>query len=130
MISSHRHIPIAFSLLSAGHAVEIDDGYTLLDTNALLTKGRDGCLAFIVTGDSMREGLLPGFIVVIDPNREPRNGDAVAVSVNNELCVKIFERQAQRLYLVPQNGDYPVREVRPVDALHILGVVTGHLALY
>lgn len=131
MISSHRQIPLAFSLLSAGHAAELpDDGYALLDTNALLTKGRSGCLAFVVTGDSMREGLLPGYIVVIDPNREPRNGDAVAVSVDNETCVKIFCRERQGLYLVPQNSDYPIKEIRPTDSLHILGVVTGHLAIY
>ena len=131
MPTSQQAIPLALSLLSAGPAVELhDDGYVLLDTNLLLTGGRDGCLAFIVTGDSMRDDIQPGYVVVIDPNREPRNGDAVAVCINNETCVKIFEREQQRLYLVPKNGEYPTREVRADDSLHILGVVVGHLAIY
>lgn len=131
MSASHQAIPLAFSLLSAGPAVEIDgDGYALLDTNFLLTGGRDGCLAFIVTGDSMQPDIHPGFIVVIDPHKEPRNGDAVAVSINNETCVKIFEREQQRLYLVPRNSEYPIKEIRPTDSVHILGVVTGHLSVY
>lgn len=131
MPTSHKAIPLAYSLLAAGPAVELhDDGYVLLDTNQLLTGGREGCLAFIVTGDSMRDDIQPGYIIVIDPNKEPKNGDAVAVSINNETCVKIFERTEQRLYLVPKNGDYPTREVKASDSLHILGVVTGHISIY
>lgn len=130
MSHSQRHIPLADSLLSAGHAVEIADGYALLDINELLTGGREGCLALVVTGESMKEDIFPGSIVVIDPHKEPQNGDAVAVSINNETCVKLFERHKQRLYLVPKNPDYPVREVKATDALHILGVVLSHFAVY
>lgn len=131
MPNSHRAIPLAFSFLSAGHAVEIqDDGYALLDVNELISGGREGFLAFIVTGDSMRGDILPGYIVFIDPNREPRNGDTVAVSINGETCIKVFERTATQLYLVPKNADYQAREVRPSDTLHILGVVTSHLSVY
>lgn len=128
--SLSRQIPLAFSLLSAGPAAQVDDGYSLLDLNALVTQGREGCLAFVVTGDSMRDDILPGYIVFIDPNREPRNGSTVAVSVNNETCIKLFEREQQRLYLVPKNGEFPTKEVKPSDNFHILGVVTSHLAVY
>lgn len=130
MSHSHRRIPLAHSLLSAGAAVEIDDGYALLDVNALITQGRDDFLAFVVTGDSMREDILPGNIVFIDPHREPQNGDVVAVNINGANCIKIFEREHQRLYLVPKNGDFAPREVKPSDNFHLLGVVTSHLAVY
>lgn len=129
--SPSKPIPLAHALLSAGSAIALsDDGYTLLDINFLVSGGREGCLAFVVTGDSMQEDIHEGFIVFIDTNREPRNGDTVAVSVNNETCIKIFEREQQRLYLVPKNDDYPTREVKPSDSFHILGVVTSHLAVY
>lgn len=128
--SLSRQIPLAFSLLSAGPAAEMDEGYALLDVNALITQGREGCVAFVVTGDSMRPDILPGYIVFIDPNREPLNGNTVAVSVNNETCIKLFEQDQRRLYLVPKNGDYPITEVKASDSFHILGVVMSHLAVY
>lgn len=128
--TSGKRIPLAYSLLSAGAAIEItDDGYALLDVNALLTGGREGCIAFVVTGDSMREDILPGYIVFIDTLSEPRNGDTVAINVNGQNCIKVFEHK-QGLRLVPKNGDYPTYEVQPSDATHVLGVVRGHVAVY
>lgn len=129
--SHGKLIPLAYSLLSAGPAVEMtDDGYALLDVNALITGGREGWLSFIVTGDSMRADILPGYIVFCDSYAEPQNGDTVAVNINGENCIKIFERTERRLRLVPKNGDFPSREVTPDDSLHILGVVRRHLAMY
>lgn len=130
MPHSHQQMPLAHSLLSAGQAAEVyDDGYTLLDINALITGGREGFLAFIITGDSMREDILPGSVVFIDPYREPKNGDTVAVTINGQNCIKIFER-SERLYLVPRNVEYEPQEVRSSDELYILGVVKAHLAVH
>lgn len=132
MPSSHsRQIPLAYSLLSAGPAVEVcDEGYALLDVNALICGGRDGFLAFVVTGDSMAEDIRPGYIVFIDTCCVPRNGDIVAVNVNGQNCIKIFEQRPNRLYLVPRNAEYPTTEIQPSDSLHILGVVRAHLAVH
>lgn len=131
-VSTHspsKPIPLAYGLLSAGPAVMLtDDGYALLDLNFLVSGGREGCLAFVVTGDSMKPDIHQGNLVFIDTNREPRNGDFVAVSINNETCIKRFEREQQRLYLVPANGEYPTREVKANDSFHVLGVVTSHFA--
>lgn len=128
--TSQTKIPLATSLLSAGATAEVCDDYALLDVNQLLTGNRDGCLALIVTGDSMRGDILPGYIVIIDPNQEPQNGDTVVVSINGETCIKIFQQHERKLFLVPKNDEYPVREVQPTDYLHILGKVTGHVAVY
>lgn len=129
--SSSAPIPLAHSLLSAGPAVEIcEDGYALLDVNQLITGGREGWMSFIVTGDSMRDDILPGYIVFIDSFAEPKNGDTVAVNINGQNCIKIFERTEHRLTLVPKNGDFQPREVTPDDSLHVLGVVRRHLAMY
>jgi SOS-response transcriptional repressor LexA len=128
-------IPLAYSLLSAGPAAEIDEGYALLDVNSLVTKGRDGYIAFVVTGDSMVPDIRAGFIVFVDTRRQPRTGDAVVVSINNENCIKLFDRtptqyEPPRLFLVPRNGDYPTREIFPNDDFRVLGVICGHLAVY
>ena len=124
-----KQIPLAYSLLSAGPGVQVcDDGFALLDLNFLITGGRENFLAFVITGDSMREDIHPGNIVFVDPNAEPQNGDTVVVNINGENCIKIFERSVTRLYLVPMNDAYPTREVRPTDTFHVLGVVKSHLA--
>jgi SOS-response transcriptional repressor LexA len=132
MSKSHgKLIPLAFATLSAGSPAPHDDGYALLDLNEMLTGGHEGSvIAYVVTGESMREDILPGYIVFINTFREPRNGDTVAVSINNETCIKIFERDRHRLYLVPKNDGFPTREIRPTDTFHLIGVVTSHLAVY
>lgn len=127
---SRAKIPLANTLLSAGPAAVCDDGYVMLDVNAILTGNREGCLALVVTGDSMRDDIQPGYIVVIDPNQLPKNGDTIVANINGETCVKIFQQSDRRLFLVPKNNDYPVREVQPTDALHVIGVVRGHFAVY
>lgn len=128
--SRSNPIPLAYSLLSAGPGAIVDEEYALLDLNALVTGGRDGCVAFVVTGDSMRADILPGYIVIVDTYREPKNGDTVVVNVNDQNCVKIFEHQTRGLYLVPKNGDFPTREVKPTDKFHVLGVLRSHIAVY
>lgn len=130
-ISSSRPIPLAYSLLSAGPAVGVcDDGYALLDVNKLVTGGREGCLAYEVTGDSMREDILPGYIVIVDPHKEVRNGDTILVHLNGQNCVKILEQAPQRLRLISKNSDYEPRDVRADDYFHVLGVVRSHIAVY
>jgi SOS-response transcriptional repressor LexA len=127
---SKKRIPLAHSLLSAGEAAEISDDYQLLDVCELITNGREGFIAYEVTGDSMVSDILPGYIVFVDPFCEPRNGDIVASSVNGRNCIKIFNRKPNGLFLVSANTKYKPHEIRPSDNFFILGVVKAHLALH
>lgn len=129
-LSSGRTVPIADSFIAAGAAVEIGDAHTLLDVNALITRGRDGFIAFEVTGDSMIDQIRPGNIIFVDTWAEARNGDVIAATVAGLTCVKIFQNTSHGLYLVSANADYKPREITARDNFHILGVVRGHLALY
>lgn len=127
---SKSTLPVALSLLSAGDHLEVSEDYDLLDINEMITKGREGFIAYVVTGDSMVDDIRPGYIVFVDSWAEPRNGDIIVSCVNDRNNVKVFERNHRGLFLVPKNGDHPVRQVRPTDNFHVLGVVKGHLALY
>jgi phage repressor protein C with HTH and peptisase S24 domain len=127
---SQRAIPIADNYIAAGAAVEIGDSHTLLDVNALITRGRDGYIAFEVTGDSMLDHIHPGNIIFVDTWAEANNGDVIAATVNGLTCVKIFQRSTRGLYLVSANTEYKPREITAHDAFAVLGVVRGHLALY
>jgi SOS-response transcriptional repressor LexA len=127
---SHRQLPLALSLIAAGNAAEITDDYELLDINSLITNGREGYVAFEVTGDSMVDKIPPGSLVFVDSYAEPQNGSIVAVSVNGRTCIKIFKHSGAGLYLVSTNRDYPAKEVTNSDNFHILGVVKAHLGFH
>lgn len=127
---SRKRIPLATSLLSAGEAFEVSDDHQMLDVAELVTHGREGFVAFVVTGDSMVDDISPGGIVFVDTWASPQNGDIVATSINGETGVKMFENSPVGLFLIPKNGNYPRRQIKPTDAIHVLGVVKGHLKLY
>lgn len=128
--SSKRRVPLALSLLSAGETVEIAEDYDLLDINEMITKGREGFIAFVVTGDSMVPDIHPGYIVFVDSWSEPQNGDIVVSCVNDQINVKTFNRRSGGLFLIPSNGRYDSHRIRAEDDFKIIGVVRGHLALY
>ena len=121
-------IPLAQSLLSAGEAFEISEDYDLLDVNFAITKGRDGFIAFPVTGESMLPHIRNGDIVFVDTWAVPRNGDTVVANVNGQNNIKVFQQTHCELYLVPKNGDYRTRQIKDTDTLYIVGVVRAHLA--
>jgi SOS regulatory protein LexA len=82
-----------------------------------------------VSGDSMIEALIgDGDKIIVDPKREPRNGDIVAAIVDNEWTVKYFYRRNSAVELVPANKNYPI--IRPKESLEISGVVISVIRKY
>jgi SOS regulatory protein LexA len=85
--------------------------------------------ALTVSGDSMSDaGIYEGDIVIIDKKREPTNGDIVAACVDNEWTVKYFQKQGDRVSLLPANRKYP--EISPTQSLEIGGVVIHVIRSY
>lgn len=124
---SSTTIPLALSLLSAGAGFEVSEDFEPLDINFLITSGRDGFVAFILDGTSMLPQIQTGDLVFVDTWAVPKNGDTIVSNVNGCNSVKILET-GRGLYLVPQNGEFPTREIVPTDNFHIVGVVRAHLA--
>jgi SOS regulatory protein LexA len=82
-----------------------------------------------VSGDSMIEALIgDGDKIIVDPKREPQNGDIVAAIVDNEWTVKYFYRRNGSVELVPANKNYPI--IRPKQSLEISGVVISVIRKY
>lgn len=127
---SAKQMPIALSYIAAGEASEIFEDYEMLDINEMVTRGREGFIAYRVTGDSMLEYIKPGYMVFVDPYCEPKVGDIIVSRINGKNCVKIFQKTRKGLYLVSANKNYPPKEVKRTDDFQILGVVKGHLAVY
>ena len=69
--------------------------------------------ALKINGESMIEaGIHDGDIVVVDKNREPKNGDIGAYMIHNtEATVKYLDTVSGKKYLIPANKDFESIEV-------------------
>ena len=86
-------------------------------------KGND-LYALEVKGDSMIDAMInDGDIVVMKPAQEARNGEMVAVRVDNEYTLKYFYKEKDRYRLQPANPTMRPIFVRKNEPLEINGKV-------
>jgi repressor LexA len=82
-----------------------------------------------VSGDSMiDEGIMPGDLVLVQRNLEPKNGDIVVASVDGEWTLKYFDRKKDKVSLKPANRKYP--SIEPRNELTLGGVVIANVRKY
>jgi repressor LexA len=111
--------------IAAGQPIEpiTDPNATLRVANSMLS-GKKRSFVLQVRGDSMiEEGILDGDFVVIEENREARDGEIVVALLDNGLAtLKKFFREATRIRLEPANS-----AMRPIFArnVKIQGKVVG-----
>lgn len=77
-----------------------------------------------VTGLSMIEaGIAPGDLVIVEKNKNPKNGDIVVAEVDGNWTMKYWQKKGGDITLVPANKDYP--PIRPENELRLGGVVVS-----
>jgi len=82
-----------------------------------------------VSGDSMEgAGILEGDMVIIEKERDPRNGDIVIAEVDGEWTLKYFKNQGPQVFLEAANPKYPV--IRARTELRLGGVVVAVIRRY
>lgn len=97
-----------------------------LDLNKHLIKHPVATYFVRVSGESMlNAGIHPGDLLVVDRALEPRDSKVVIAIVDGELTVKRLRVERDRLYLAPENPDYPVLEVSELTDFNVWGVVTN-----
>lgn len=90
--------------------------------------GDPSCFALRIQGDSMiGAGILDGDKVVVRPQPEAQNGEIVVALLGDEATCKRFRRDANGIWLLPENPDY-----QPIDGREatILGKVKGVIREY
>lgn len=81
-----------------------------------------------VKGDSMIDDhIQDGDYVVIKKQENAHNGQRVVAMIDNEVTLKKFYKDRNRIRLEPSNGDFDPIVVRPGDDIKILGVLIGVL---
>ena len=82
-----------------------------------------------VSGDSMTgAGIMAGDLVIVEKDREPRNGDIVIAEVDGEWTIKYFRKEGRNIVLEAANLKY--KTIRPKSQLRIGGVVAAVIRKY
>jgi SOS regulatory protein LexA len=82
-----------------------------------------------VSGDSMTgAGIMEGDLVIVERDREPRNGDIVIAEVDGEWTIKYFRKEGRNVILGAANPKY--KNIRPKSELRLGGVVSAVIRKY
>lgn len=82
-----------------------------------------------VIGRSMIEaGIAPNDLVIVESEKEPKNGDIIVAEVDGAWTMKYFQRRKNEVVLVPANRDYPL--IYPKSELRVGGVVVSLIKKY
>ena len=98
---------------------------------ALVRGGIDTCFLLRVKGESMTGAhIMPGDLVIIQPQQTAENGEIVAARIGEEATIKRFSRHGNRIELHAQNPNYAPIPLRKADNAAIIGKVVGLLRGY
>ena len=82
-----------------------------------------------VTGDSMIDaGIKEKDLVIVEKNKDPKNGDIILAEVDGNWTIKYFCRKGKVVTLEAANPKYP--PIIPQTDLHIAGVITAVVRKY
>jgi DNA polymerase V len=96
-----------------------------LDLNEHLIKHPAATIFVRASGDSMiGAGIHSGDLLIVDRSLEPKSGNVIIAVLDGELTVKRIEIHDGRLFLAPENNDYPLIPVTEEQSFQVWGVVT------
>ena len=82
-----------------------------------------------VTGDSMiNAGIREKDLVIVEKNKEPKNGDIILAEVDGNWTMKYFCKKGKMITLEAANPNYP--PIIPQADLRIAGVITAVVRKY
>ena len=124
--TSRYALPLFLVHVSAGFPSPSEDFLEgRLDLNRHLIKHPAASFFVRVTGDSMiNAGIHPNDLLLVDRALEATPGRIVIAVINGDLTVKRLDKRKGKLYLLPENPDYPVLEVTEAMEFQVWGVVT------
>lgn len=116
------------TLVAAGLPAPTEDySEGKIDLNEHLLHNPESTFFVRVSGDSMIDvGIHPGDLLIVDRSLRPSSGRIIIAVINGELTVKrLLKRDNNRLFLMPENINYPAIEITEDMAFMIWGVVTN-----
>ncbi|ROL60074.1 hypothetical protein D9V86_09895 [Bacteroidetes/Chlorobi group bacterium ChocPot_Mid] len=127
-IDEELEVPIYSTSFTAGQGVNVMDGIEKETIPKLKDIKPNGTYLIRISGDSMEPKLTLGDIVIVDTTiTNFKSGDVVAVCLNGDYIVKIYDPGSLCLYLSSFNQDYEPIRVYEEDECIILGKATKYI---
>ncbi|CCO24789.1 LexA family protein [Maridesulfovibrio hydrothermalis] len=125
-ILNKTELPFFLSEVAAGFPSPADDYIDKkMDLNEHLIKHPAATFFVRAYGDSMQDAnISQGDILIVDRAVDACHNTIVIAVYNGELTVKRLKQEGQKLYLAPENKNYPRLEVTEETSFEIWGVVT------
>ncbi|MFC1538527.1 transcriptional repressor LexA [Candidatus Latescibacterota bacterium] len=125
------YVPI-IGKITAGEPIfssENIDGMLAVDDSFLKTKK---VFALKVKDDSMKNvGIFKGDYVLAKRQHSADSGEIIVFMIKNEITVKRYDSEGDKVYLIPENDKYETRMVRKTSSeLQIAGKVVGLMRKY
>ena len=122
-------LPLVGNVAAGLPASAEESSRDMVSMDDYLVSRPDASFLLRVTGDSMvGAGIMEGDLVVVEKNREPKNGDIVLAEVDGEWTMKYFRKQGRDVFLEAANPAYPA--IRARDELKIGGVIAASVRKY
>lgn len=119
-------LPLYLSPVAAGFPTPTEDGVDRhLDLHRHIVRHEASTFFLKAGGDSMiGAGIHRGDLLVVDRSIPAEHGRVVIAALDGDLTVKRIVREAGRVYLAPENPDFPRIDITHAEHVHIWGVVT------
>jgi len=128
---SFLSIPLIGSI-AAGEAIEaINSSDTMISVPKSLVTKNSTYFGLKVKGLSMiDEGIFDGDIAIIKKTNSAENGKIAAVlTIDNEVTLKKIKMSNQKIYLIPANKTYEIKE-HNISDVQIQGTLSGIIRKY
>ncbi|MDR2461574.1 MAG: translesion error-prone DNA polymerase V autoproteolytic subunit [Deltaproteobacteria bacterium] len=124
--SREKGQPLFFVPISAGFPSPAEDYVQeQLDLHKLVVRNPPATFFLKVKGDSMLGAAIhDGDLLVVDRSLSAGSGKVVIAAWEGELTVKRLKIKDKRIYLVPDNPDFPEFDITDNEDTVIWGVVT------
>ncbi|WP_421902391.1 LexA family protein [Maridesulfovibrio sp.] len=124
--ASKIELPLLLSEVIAGFPSPADDYIDRkMDLNEQLISNKAATFLVRAYGDSMIDAnIKEGDILVVDRSMDAHNNSIIIAIFNGELTVKRLKQKEGRLFLIPENPDYPLLEITEETSFEVWGVVT------
>ncbi|MDR2442767.1 MAG: translesion error-prone DNA polymerase V autoproteolytic subunit [Deltaproteobacteria bacterium] len=118
--------PFYLESVSAGFPSPAEDYVQdFLDLQRLVVKNPAATFFLKVSGNSMSgAGINDGDLLVVDRSKKVASGRIVIAAWDGELTVKRLKIKGEKVFLVPENPDYPEMDITNNENTVIWGVVT------
>jgi len=101
----------------------------IISFDEYLIRNPDTSFLLSVTGDSMIDaGIREKDLVIVEKNKEPKDGDIILAEVDGNWTMKYFRRKGKIVTLEAANPQYP--PIVPRRDLRIAGVITAVIRKY